>query len=118
MALPRRISGTAIVLSALLCAAGARADDIKILTTGILKGAFTPIATEFERQTGHKVTMSWGPSSGNSPEASPVRVRSGEALGFLIMVDTGMEALAPTGHFVPQNRRNVAVSGIGVIAAN
>ncbi|MES2718313.1 MAG: substrate-binding domain-containing protein [Pseudomonadota bacterium] len=24
--------------------------------------------------------MSWGPSSGRSPEASPVRVRSGEAL--------------------------------------
>lgn len=114
MALPRHIGRTAIVLSALLCAPAARADDIKILTTGILKGAFTPIATEFERQTGHKVTMSWGPSSGNSPEASPVRVRSGEALDVLIMVDTGMDDLVRTGHFVPQHRRNVAVSGIGV----
>ena len=97
-----------------MCANGARADDIKILTTGILKGAFTPIASEFERQTGHKVTMSWGPSSGNSPEASPVRVRSGEALDVLIMVDTGMNELVRTAHFVPEHRRNVAVSGIGV----
>lgn len=113
MALSRRISRTAIVLSALLWAMVARADDIKILTTGILKGAFTPIATEFERQTGHKVTMSWGPSSGNSPEASPVRVCSGEALDVLIMVDTGMD-LVRSGHFVPQHRRDVAVSGIGV----
>lgn len=109
-----RITRTAIVLSALICASGARADDIKVLTTGILKGAFTPIAAEFERQTGHKVTMSWGPSSGNSPEASPVRVRSGEALDVLIMVDNGMDDLVRTGHFVPQHRRNVAVSGIGV----
>jgi molybdate transport system substrate-binding protein len=114
MTLSRHISQAVVVLSALVCSAGARADDIKILTTGILKGAFTPIATEFERQTGHKVTMSWGPSSGNSPEASPVRVRSGEALDVLIMVDNGMDDLVRTGHFVPQHRRNVAVSGIGV----
>ena len=104
----------AALCAGLMAAAPARADDIKILTTGILKGAFTPIATEFERQTGHKVTMSWGPSSGNSPEASPVRVRSGEALDVLIMVDNGMDDLVRTGHFVPQHRRDVAVSGIGV----
>jgi len=102
-----------------LCAAAmltgtARADEIRLLTTGILKGAFTPIVAQFERQTGHKVTMSWGPSSGNSPEASPVRVRSGEALDVLIMVDAGMDDLVRSGHFVPQHRRNVAVSRIGV----
>jgi len=106
-------------LGVLLCALAlgtnaAQADQVKILTTGILKGAFTPIATEFERQTGHKVTMSWGPSSGSSPEASPVRVRSGEALDVLIMVDAGMDDLVRTGHFHPQHRRNVAVSRIGV----
>ena len=114
MDLSRGVIRTAILLSALQCAAGARADDIRILTTGILKGAFKPIATEFERQTGHKVTMSWGPSSGNSPEASPVRVRNGEALDVLIMVDNGMDDLVRSGHFVPQHRRNVAVSSIGV----
>ena len=106
-------------LAAVLCAVAlatgaAHADQVKILTTGILKGAFTPIAAEFERQTGHKVTMSWGPSSGSSPEASPVRVRSGEALDVLIMVDGGMDDLVRTGHFQPQHRRNVAVSRIGV----
>lgn len=104
----------AALCAGLIAAAPARADDIMILTTGILKGAFAPIATEFERQTGHKVAMSWGPSSGNSPEASPVRVRSGEAIDVLIMVDTGMDDLVRTGHFVPQHRRNVALSGIGV----
>lgn len=97
-----------------LWSGAARADQLKILTTGILKGAFTPIAAEFERQTGHKVTMSWGPSSGSSPEASPVRVRSGEPLDVLIMVDTGMDDLVRTGHFAPQHRRDVAVSRIGV----
>lgn len=105
---------SAAVFAGLIAAAPARADDIKVLTTGILKGAFAPITTEFERQTGHRLTMSWGPSSGSSPEASPVRVRSGEAIDVLIMVDTGMDDLVRTGHFMPLQRRNVALSGIGV----
>lgn len=93
---------------------GARGTGVRILTTGILKGAFKPIAAEFERQTGHAVTMSWGPSSGSSPESSLVRVRSGEALDVLLMVDAGMDTLVRSGHFVPLHRRNVAVSRIGV----
>ena len=105
---------TAVLCAAALGVGAARADEVRILTTGILKGAFTPIAAEFERQTGHKVTMSWGPSSGSSPEASPVRVRSGEALDVLIMVDSGMDDLVRTGHFSPRHRRNVAISRIGV----
>lgn len=113
--MPRMLHRAAAALCATVLAAGpACADEIKILTTGILKGAFASIAAEFQRQTGHRITMSWGPSSGNSPEASPVRVRSGEALDVLIMVDTGMDDLVRTGHFVPQHRRDVAVSRIGV----
>lgn len=87
---------------------------VRVLTTGILKGAFASIAGAFERETGHRVSMSWGPSSGHSPEASPVRVRSGEALDVLIMVDSGMDDLVRTGHFVPLHRRDVAISHIGV----
>src|SRR4051812_28218147 len=40
---------------------GVTAGEIKVLTTGILKGSFTQIAAQFERETGHKVIMSWGP---------------------------------------------------------
>ena len=58
--------------------------------------------------------MSWGPSSGNSPEASPERVRSGEPVDVLIMVDTGMDGLIRSGHFVPLDRKDVAVSKIGL----
>lgn len=92
----------------------AHADEIKVLTTGILKGSFTRIATQFESESGHKLTMSWGPSSGNSPEASPVRVRSGEQIDVLIMVNTGMDDLVRSGHFVALDRKDVTVSRIGV----
>ena len=88
--------------------------ELKVLTTGILKGAFDRIAARFQQETGHRVTMSWGPSTGTSAQASPVRVRSGEAIDVLIMVNTSMDDLVATGHFVPLSRRDVAVSKIGV----
>jgi molybdate transport system substrate-binding protein len=88
--------------------------ELKVLTTGILKGAFDRIATRFQDDTGHRVTMSWGPSTGTSAEASPVRVRSGEAIDVLIMVSTSMDDLVASGHFVALQRTDVAVSKIGV----
>ncbi len=91
-----------------------RNSELKVLTTGILKGAFDRIATQFQHDTGHRVTMSWGPSTGSSTEASPVRVRSGEAIDVLIMVNTSMDDLVASGHFIAVQRRDVAVSKIGV----
>lgn len=88
--------------------------ELQVLTTGILKGAFDRIATQFQHETGHRVRMSWGPSTGTSPEASPVRVRSGEAIDVLIMVNTSMDDLVAGGHFVALQRTDVAVSKIGV----
>jgi molybdate transport system substrate-binding protein len=111
----RTLSTSAIAACLLLpFAPGARASELKVLTTGILKGAFNRIATQFEKETGHKVSMSWGPSSGNSPEASPVRVRNGEPVDVLIMVDTGMDDLVRSGHFEALDRSEVAISKIGV----
>jgi molybdate transport system substrate-binding protein len=88
--------------------------ELKVLTTGILKGAFDRIAAKFQEDTGHRITMSWGPSTGTSAEASPVRVRSGEAIDVLIMVSTSMDDLIASGHFIPLQRTDVAVSKIGV----
>jgi molybdate transport system substrate-binding protein len=106
--------GTAIMATVLTLSATAQAEELRVLTTGILKGSFAEIAARFERETGHKVIMSWGPSSGNSPEASQVRVKSGEHVDVLIMVNTGMDDLIKGNYFTPVERRDVAVSKIGV----
>jgi molybdate transport system substrate-binding protein len=87
---------------------------IKVLTTGIMKGAFGRIATQFEQESGCRVSMSWGPSTGTSAESNLVRVRGGEALDVLIMVSTSMDDLVASGHFAHVLRRDVAVSKIGV----
>lgn len=110
-----RLKAAVIVIGGLMSMAGcADAADLKVLTTGILKGSFGEIAARFERETGHTLTMSWGPSSGNSPEASQVRIRNGERVDVLIMVDNGMDELIKGGYFKPLERKDIAVSKIGV----
>lgn len=109
------LMGLAISACALSVAiSSAHADEVKVLTTGIMKGSFPQIAAEFEKSTGHKITMSWGPSSGNSPEAAQVRVKNGEQIDVLIMVDKGMDELSAGGYFKPVERKDIAVSRIGV----
>ncbi len=90
------------------------AEEIMVLTSGIMKGSFAQIVPEFEKQTGHKIKSSWGPSAGKSPEASQNRIRSGEYVDVLLMVNTSMDQLVKEGVFTPIDRRDVAVSKIGV----
>ncbi len=93
---------------------GSPAEEIKVLTSGIMKGAFAKIVPQFEKEAGIKVTMSWGPSSGNSPEASQVRIQNGEYVDVLLMVNNGMDQLIKDELFLPIDRKDVAVSKIGV----
>jgi molybdate transport system substrate-binding protein len=90
------------------------AEEIIVLTSGIMKGSFEQIVPEFEKQTGNKIKASWGPSAGKSPEASQNRIRSGEYVDVLLMVNTSMDQLVKEGVFTPLDRRDVAVSKIGV----
>lgn len=99
-----------IVLLSISC----HAEEITVLTSGIMKGSFAKIVPEFEKQTGHKIKASWGPSAGNSPEASQNRIRNGEYVDVLLMVNTSMDQLVKEGTFSPVDRHDVAISKIGV----
>ena len=44
------------------------------------------LAPEFEKKTGDKLLTEWGPSMGDTPQAVPVRLESGEPIDVLIMV--------------------------------
>jgi len=43
-----------------------------------------------------------------------VRVKNGEQIDVLIMVDKGMDELIAGGYFKPVERKDIAVSRIGV----
>ena len=85
-----------------------------VIVTGALTAPFRQIVPAFERASGHKLVMAWGPSAGESKDAIPVRLRSGEPADVVIMIGTALDGLVKQGVFKPAMRTDIAQSGIGV----
>ena len=102
-------------LAAILLLAGtARADEIHALVTGALTTSLREIVPAFERATGNKLSISWGPSSGTTHEAIPVRIKNGEQADVIVMIGPALDGLVKQGQFKPAERVDIAQSGIGV----
>jgi molybdate transport system substrate-binding protein len=95
-------------------ARSANAAEIHAIVTGALTGAFRELVPQFERQSGDKVIIAWGPSSGTSSDAIPVRIQNGEPVDVLIMLGPALDALIKQAKFTPVMRVDVAQSGVGV----
>ena len=106
-------SGLCVALPASLLlapGAGAYAADIKVLATGALSGAFKEIVPQFERASGHKLTVRFA--------ASPVvikQIEAGDSFDVAIAVAGPMNEAAKQG-FLARGERP-AVSSVGLGAA-
>ena len=98
----------------LLLAGTARAAEVHAVVTGALTAPFREIVPAFERATGHKLAIAWGPSAGDSKDAIPVRLRSGEPADVVIMIGTALDGLVKQDVFKPALRVDIAQSGVGV----
>ncbi|KVE10148.1 substrate-binding domain-containing protein [Burkholderia anthina] len=99
-----------------LCAASpaAHADDIRVLATGALHGAFEQLVPMFEKSSGHRLEIAWGPSYGTSPEALPMRLRNGEQVDICFMIKPALQQEVDAGRFDRASLSDIAASGIGV----
>ena len=100
--------------SALLFTATANAAEVRVMISGGLTAAFNALVPEFERQTGNKVLVAYGPSMGTTINAIPVRLERGEPADVLIMVGYALGDLAKNGKVIPDSRVDLVKSGIGV----
>jgi molybdate transport system substrate-binding protein len=112
----RRTIALAISLLSMvtISASPAKAAEIHAFVTGALTGAFRDLAPQFEQMTGNKIIVAWGPSSGTSADAIPVRLQNGERADVLIMVGPGLDKLINDGKFAAASRVEIAESRIGV----
>lgn len=102
------------LISIFVLAGAARAAEIHAIVTGALTAPFREIVPAFERQTGNTVVIAWGPSSGTSRDAIPVRIKNGEQADVVIMISSNLDGLIKQGLFTPVIRADIAQSGIGV----
>src|SRR5256885_10257898 len=103
------------VASALLGARPASADEIRVVCSGGFSAAFRELAPQFERATGHKLLVGWGPSMGTTHDAIPVRFQRGEAMDVLIMVGPALGEVVKQGKVMADSRVDLARSGIGMV---
>src|SRR5260370_21310076 len=105
---------TLLGLAAVLIAAGApgggAAADIKVLTAGAFKQVVLAMVPDFERQTGHKVTV-----ENDTVGALTKRIEGGEAFDLAVLTPGAINDLAGKGKFVAGSRTNLARVGIGVV---
>ncbi len=103
----------AMAAAFLLVASTARADEIKVMTSGAFTAAYLRLAPQFERATGHRlVTEATSAGTGSSSIAS--RLAGGEAIDVVIVADAALEQLLRDHRIVPGTRVDLARSAIGM----
>src|SRR2546421_5076923 len=102
-------------LAALIIAGGASAADIHVMISAGFYGVYSELGPAFERNTGHRLVTTRGPSVGDSPEAIPARLARGEAADVVIMDGVGLPPLAARALVKPESKRELARSQIGMV---
>jgi molybdate transport system substrate-binding protein len=109
----RRAVALAVVVL-LVLATDARADEIRVMTSGGFTAAYLELVPEFERRTGHTVITSFGASMGSAPDSIPVRLQRGEPADIVILASTALDDLVAHGMVTRGSRVDLVRSEIGV----
>jgi molybdate transport system substrate-binding protein len=107
---------SAVALAAVMFGAPlASAAELSVVSSGGFAAAYGALAPVYENRSGDKLTIAWGPSMGDTPNAVPARLKRGEKLDVVIMVGYALGGLVKEGKVDPASRVDLARSGIGVV---
>jgi molybdate transport system substrate-binding protein len=98
----------------LLFTSAAEAAEVRVMISGGLTAAFDALVPEFERETGNKVMVAYGPSMGTTTNAIPVRLDRGEPADVLIMVGYALDDLIKKGKVVEASHVDLVKSPIAI----
>ncbi len=99
---------------ALLTAATARADEIKVVTSGGFTAAYLELVPQYESATHNKLVTQFGPSMGTTHNAIPIRLERGEAIDVVIMAGPALDELIKQGKVRAGSRVDLVKSYIGM----
>ena len=84
------------------------AADIKVLSAGAMKAVVIALQPEFEKQSGHKLTIDAGTAGGLQK-----RIADGEAFDVAVITPSAMAALSQSGKVVASSIADIGKVGIG-----
>jgi molybdate transport system substrate-binding protein len=103
-----------LVVSILLVAVRADADEIRVMTSGAFTEALRELSAAYERATKHTVVTTYGGSMGNGPDTIPSRLARGEPTDVVILAAQALDELVAQKRVVPGSRVDLVRSSIGV----
>jgi molybdate transport system substrate-binding protein len=101
-----------LLLPLLLLAFPAAAENLKVLTGGAFKPVLVDMLPEFEKQTGHKVTVENDTAGGLTR-----RIMGGEAFDIVILPLANLDQLSAEGKVVDDSMTPFGKVGVGVAVA-
>jgi molybdate transport system substrate-binding protein len=101
-------------LAIFLFAGAASAAEVHVMISAGFYGVYSQLAPAFEKETGHRLVTTRGPSIGDSPEAIPTRLGRGEAADVLILDGAAADGLAKKGLARADTKRVLALSQVGM----
>jgi molybdate transport system substrate-binding protein len=105
----------ALVLAcAFFCVGAARADEIKVVTSGGFTAAYLELVPEYESATHNKLVTEFGPSMGTTHNAIPIRLERGEEIDVVIMAAPALADLIKQGKVRADSRVDLVRSYIGM----
>ena len=107
------VSAVALICT-FLAAATARADEIKVVTSGGFTAAYLELVPQYEGATHHKLSTEFGPSMGTTHNAIPIRLDRGEAIDVVIMAAPALDDLIKQGKVRAGSRVDLVQSLIGM----
>src|SRR5262245_53891785 len=102
--------GLAMVVMGAGASRPAAAAEIKVLTAGAFKQVLLALLPDFERTTGHKVSV-----ENDTAGALSKRIEGGEAFDLAVLTPAAVNDLSGKGKFVAGSRVNLARVGVGVM---
>jgi molybdate transport system substrate-binding protein len=107
-------SAALAVASCLLLAGTARADEIRVVTSGAFTAAYLEVIPTFERATRNTVVTAYGASMGGAHDSIPSRLERGEPVDVVILAGPALDELIAHGKVVAGSRVDLARSSIGM----
>src|SRR5687768_12382356 len=95
-------------------AAPAFAAEVHVMTSGGFTAAYDVLGPVFEKATGMVLVTAYGASSGGAPDSIPERLKRGEPADLIILSRDSLDALTAQGRVVPESRRDLVRSKIGM----
>ena len=102
-----------IFSAAVFFAGSVFAADIQVITSGAFAEALKALVPEYEKQSSHKVIISYGSSMGSATDSIPSRLARNERFDVLILAGPALEVFIKSGAVQQGSRVDLVASVIG-----